>query len=387
MVGTRAIIVAVLVFVVLATLGYLSKLHLHQFTLAPNNYVEKPSVQRDARSTSSKESDEDACREYFRYKGLRLNKNITESGEFLLWALQEGCQVVVGRAAGAENQLIEYSELPADTEKKIPDQYFLPGFYFLNESTFEEKRATAQLWGEIYRESYRVPNVFALFDWSYRPDMKRSVDTYAPNAGQIHSNPLYPPCLTKHDTVEEPWTKWLQNKTILIVHPFVDSMKANMHNLNAIWSNANVIGAPSSCIPINPANFKFVRARLPVKSPKIPWVDALEDLKQEISRSGHFDVALLGCGGFGMPLLSYIKSLPHKPSGLYVGGALQLYFGIHGSRWFSNEEGYAVWKPVYTDAWTWPLESDVSFSTVGLIEDSSYVKQGQGKNVAKHTAA
>jgi hypothetical protein len=93
---------------------------------------------------------------------------------------------------------------------------------------------------------------------------------------------------------------------------------------------------------------------------------------------GHFDVALLGCGGFGMPLLAYIKSLPHKPSGIYIGGALQLFFGIHGARWFQNDAGYRMWKPLYSEAWSWPFESDVSFSTVGLIEGASYVKPGQG---------
>jgi hypothetical protein len=45
-----------------------------------------------------------------------------------------------------------------------------------------------------------------------------------------------------------------------------------------------------------------------------------------------FDVALLGCGAYGIPLLGFIKKELQK-SGIYVGGGLQLYFGIRGQRW------------------------------------------------------
>lgn len=311
---------------------------------------------------------------------MRLNKNITESGTFLLMALQEECQLVVGRSAGSENRLIQFSELPGDSAVPVPDDYTNPGFYFLKERTFEEKRATVHLWGKIWRDSYRVPNVFALFDWDDRPEMKSIVDKYAPDAGQIHSTPLYPPCLTQHNTRREPWTKWLQNKTILIVHPFVDSIKANVPKLKEVWSDVRVLGAPYSCMPVSSANLKYVRAKLPVASPTTPWITALDELKLKISQSGYFDLALLGCGGFGMPLLAYIQKLPHKPSAIYVGGALQLYFGIYGSRWVTDP-GYSAWTSLYSNAWTWPLESDVSFSTIGLVEGSSYVKKGQGENL------
>ena len=44
-----------------------------------------------------------------------------------------------------------------------------------------------------------------------------------------------------------------------------------------------------------------------------------------------FDVALLGCGGYGLPLCNYIRHTLGK-SAIYVGGGLQLLFGVMGSR-------------------------------------------------------
>ena len=53
-----------------------------------------------------------------------------------------------------------------------------------------------------------------------------------------------------------------------------------------------------------------------------------------------FDIAILGCGAYGYPLASYIKSIGKKA--IHIGGATQLIFGIKGKRWekasFINEK-------------------------------------------------
>jgi hypothetical protein len=48
-----------------------------------------------------------------------------------------------------------------------------------------------------------------------------------------------------------------------------------------------------------------------------------------------FDVALLSCGGYGMPLCNFIKN-DLKKSAIYVGGGLQLLFGVIGQRWLTH---------------------------------------------------
>ena len=55
----------------------------------------------------------------------------------------------------------------------------------------------------------------------------------------------------------------------------------------------------------------------------------------------NFDIALLGCGGYGVPLCNFIKIKKNK-SAIYIGGGVQLLFGVIGNRW----EQFDLWKQI-----------------------------------------
>ena len=57
-----------------------------------------------------------------------------------------------------------------------------------------------------------------------------------------------------------------------------------------------------------------------------------------------FDIALLGCGGYGLPLCNFIKMDMNK-SAIYIGGGLQLLFGVMGRRWENRDD----WKKIIRD--------------------------------------
>jgi hypothetical protein len=68
------------------------------------------------------------------------------------------------------------------------------------------------------------------------------------------------------------------------------------------------------------------------------WLEHLDKMQNDLtalSKDFDFDIALVSCGGFGMIICDYIYSKMNK-SALYVGGALQLFFGIMGNRWRTN---------------------------------------------------
>ena len=67
------------------------------------------------------------------------------------------------------------------------------------------------------------------------------------------------------------------------------------------------------------------------------WFEALEHMKQEIAKLD-FDICLLGCGAYGMPLAAFIKETLGKTA-IHVGGSLQLFFGVWGSRWDNPDYG------------------------------------------------
>lgn len=64
------------------------------------------------------------------------------------------------------------------------------------------------------------------------------------------------------------------------------------------------------------------------------WKAALDFQKEKIANMA-FDIALLSCGSYGLPLGSYIKDNLGRKA-IVVGGVLQLYFDIIGKRWENN---------------------------------------------------
>lgn len=77
------------------------------------------------------------------------------------------------------------------------------------------------------------------------------------------------------------------------------------------------------------------------------------DLKEIQETEFDFDIALVSCGGFGMPISDYIFTNLGK-SVMYIGGALQLYFGIIGARWEHSPQI----KQLINESWTRPVQED-----------------------------
>ena len=76
------------------------------------------------------------------------------------------------------------------------------------------------------------------------------------------------------------------------------------------------------------------------------WTRSLEELEKRVA-AYQFDVALLSCGSYGLPLGHYITHVLGATA-IYVGGALQLFFGLRGLRWKREI------APYESDAWACP---------------------------------
>ena len=67
-----------------------------------------------------------------------------------------------------------------------------------------------------------------------------------------------------------------------------------------------------------------------------------------------FDVALCSCGGYGNPICAFIYNL--GKSAIYVGGVLQMYFGIYGERWLKERKD--VIRLYLNEHWSRPKISE-----------------------------
>lgn len=127
---------------------------------------------------------------------------------------------------------------------------------------------------------------------------------------------------------ENPWTKVLEGKNVLVVHPFSELIEYQyINNRDKLFTNKDIL-------PL--FNLKVIKAIQSIggNSQFTDWFAALEFMKSEIDKVD-FDICLIGAGAYGLPLAAYIKHKGKKV--IHIGGTLQLLFGIWGKRWDNPE--------------------------------------------------
>jgi len=142
-----------------------------------------------------------------------------------------------------------------------------------------------------------------------------------------------------------PWTKLLKKKKILIIHPFTETIISQYRNRKKIFNNEDIL--PEFELD----TVKAVQSLSGEDNRFKNWFESLEYMKDEIAKKD-FDIALIGCGAYGLPLASHVKRL--GKIGIHMGGCLQILFGIKGKRWDSNKKI----NKFYNDSWVRPLEAD-----------------------------
>lgn len=141
--------------------------------------------------------------------------------------------------------------------------------------------------------------------------------------------------------IDNPWTKALEGKKVLVIHPFEDSIRENFKIREKLFSNPDVLPE------FELITLKAVQSIADESPEYSTWFEALEYMERRIDEID-FDVALIGAGAYGFPLGAYIKSIGKKA--VHIGGMLQLLFGIKGKAW--NKLG------IYNEYWTSPKETE-----------------------------
>lgn len=122
------------------------------------------------------------------------------------------------------------------------------------------------------------------------------------------------------------WTRHLKGKKVLVIHPFEESIKTQYPKHELLHSEKDFLPEFEMTLFKPAQGIGDSKYDLPYKD----WFDALEDMKLKISDLD-FDIALIGAGAYGMFLGAHCKALGKQA--IHMGGALQLLFGIKGSRW------------------------------------------------------
>ena len=149
---------------------------------------------------------------------------------------------------------------------------------------------------------------------------------------------------------DNPWTAALENKRVLVIHPFAKTIEYQyLNHREKLFDNPHVL-----------PNFKLQTLRAvqmkhlsddPYDTKYQTWFEAYDFLKTEIDKRD-FDVAILGCGGFGMPLGAYIKTLGKQA--IHLGGGVQYLFGIRSHR----GDSLPHIAKYYNDYWIRPFDEE-----------------------------
>ena len=217
------------------------------------------------------------------------------------------------------------------------------GFFPLTDATLDE-------FCRIYLDAVRQADAMGV--WYYH-DENRVFNEYCPDAVLVQPRGLEP---YYHD---EPWSKALCGKRVLVIHPFAESIREQYEQRRAqLFENHEVL--PEFQLH----TIKAVQSIAGEPTGFETWFDALDSMKSAMD-ADEYDVCIVGAGAYGLPLAAHAKRM--GKSAIHVGGSTQILFCIKGLRWDDHD----VISNLYNDAWVRPNggETPKLFTSV---EDGCY---------------
>tara|TARA_Y100001978_G_C23684195_1_gene430850 strand:- start:424 stop:1395 length:972 start_codon:yes stop_codon:yes gene_type:complete len=144
-----------------------------------------------------------------------------------------------------------------------------------------------------------------------------------------------------------PWSLALAGKKVLVIHPFSSIIENQfMNRRRSIFKDKNVL-----------PEFDLKTLKAPITYPggdtmSQNWFDNLDDLTNNALKS-EFEIAIIGCGAYGMPLAARLKKAGKKS--IHLGGAVQILFGIKGKRWDDMD----IFREMYNENWIYPSSEKI----------------------------
>lgn len=142
---------------------------------------------------------------------------------------------------------------------------------------------------------------------------------------------------------ENPWTSALKGKKVLVINPFDETIRQQYEKRELLFDNKDMLPE------FELHTLKSVMVLTPEENTYGNIIDVVDYTYNEAMKID-FDIALLGCGQVGMLVAEKFRQ--QGKQAIYLGGALQLIFGIKGKRW-DGQEKYAR---MYNEHWTYPIE-------------------------------
>ena len=225
-------------------------------------------------------------------------------------AIRQRLPFLVSRLGWFETYSIGYVSAEGRLSDSLKDKMWNnPGIFPVTEDEFERFRAK-------YIRAMAEVDILGLMHCPYEKAVVTSHASQAMLCELGDLEPYYHPV---------PWSKYLAGMRVLVVHPFAGSIESQFRKCrDRLFLMPDVLPEfelltllPPQTLSGNADGFSS-------------WSDALAALLDKISVQT-FDVAIIGCGAYGLPAGAFVKKLGKVA--IHLGGATQMLFGVTGGRW------------------------------------------------------
>lgn len=232
---------------------------------------------------------------------------------------------------------------------------YIAGIYFRTDDLSNPKDVEDLITFCQYQlDCYKISDLCACF---FDQDIMKPIYSFIESSFQtqlIEYNIIEPYYL------KDPWMKLLKGKNVLVISPFADTIQKQYKKRHLLFENKDVL-----------PDFNLIcyKTHMTLAGNKIhsSWKETFDIMWNDIKQLD-FDIALLGCGGYGHPLCLHIRRDLNK-SCIYIGGALQILFGIMGKRW----ETMPLITSLTNEHWCYPSTEETCLNS-NTVEGGSYWK-------------
>lgn len=265
----------------------------------------------------------------YKYNGIKLNAE--EANSFISKLLVDESYGMITRIGSVELECInEYLNKRKFTESTMKKMRINAGFF----PTEEEKLVQ---FCELYIDCLGDADLIGIW---YNKGENKVINKFGRSARLCELKYLEPYYHL------EPWSQYLKDKKVLVIHPFVETITYQYNN------NREKLFKQKNLLPkFDLYTLKAVQSISGNTEGYKDWFEALDYMKNKID-SYNYDIAIIGAGAYGLPLASYIKR--KGKIAIHLGGATQVLFGIKGKRW----DSHPFISNLYNDYWTRPKESE-----------------------------
>lgn len=235
----------------------------------------------------------------------------------------EACDLFAGRLG--ETELAIWSFLGSSATFKTRLKTRLKAK--INAGVWPPTRSQLLSFSDEYERSFRLTTHVGV--WGSLPDEELFLTWAGSEVNRIPLRALDPVLLAASGI--RPWTEVLRDMRVLVISPYADLAKVQVSMRRRLFRSDYNVLPDIDVVPLLPPQTQALEVS------GSTWLTRLDVAKREVDRYVRgVDAVLVAAGSYGMPLAAHAHA-SGKPVA-YMGGAMQLLFGIMGARWQGSTE-------------------------------------------------